>query len=1033
MKPSDARVRAGYISVAVTALTLVSSPVSPAQEISVVDDATNTTLTDGQAQAVNFGCTKPGVPRSRSFTVTNSAAPELVLPALGLSLPPGYTLNPPWPTALVVPEINVSVFKTDASASGDSESIFVDVVKVPSIISIQQVKISIPATPPSGGNTPASQFPYIDSDTDILISQTLTTLLDTDPTTTGPNSWACPNPNGDVCTQFADQVISGSSDNRWRTAVVNITPGKLSGSLDDPTANGELRFGFALQQLNPPYLPPGEQNDGDAYGLGGIDVSITLYNSQTMTTEVVSGKFVDDGIDNDASEVTLFGTPLVVPVPIVLGQNQSYTFQVGLNAATEGVYAGNWSLNTNDADEDPFNFPITGIVDGTPPTINGLPANIEQVVDPGVCSAVVSWVAPTAGDNLDPAPSLVQTGGPASGSVFPVGNHVIEYTATDCAGNQTAASFTVRVLDTEPPVLVGCLPQRIVASILPSEASVAVTYPPLSAFDTCDPNPVVVCTPPSGSQFPFGTTVVTCIARDSSGNESAPATFKVIVTMANPSPMQRFVEVVSERNLPAPGVAGAKMYTVSHALLNEAGSIVIEGTMLGAGANDVAVWKDAGGGLQLVSREGDAAPGSGLPITRFDDLILNDAGEVALEIFLRGATADTDAAHVSDVSGSLGLSLNEGDVAPGGAAVFKTLHEPAFDGQGATVTPANLLLGTGGVTVDNDTGVWRKPAVGLLEEVAREGSPVGPGLPGVNFGHISPRAVANENGEFAIYAFLAIGPGVTLNDNAAILAGPPGALAVVAREGQVAPGPTAAVFSTFAAESINSAGRVAFEANLRTGGGPAVTAANDTGLYTNSSGVLKLIVREGDPVSTCLGAAGGVFSSFRETFVADNGDVFFHAFLTGGAVGSHNDGGFWRWQASDSSLQLVLREGDVAPSTQGSVFAALTDFAVSDAGLHAVSATLTPGIGDCELTNNFGLWLDNGVFGVPVLKVREGDTVNLGLGGKAAVTVLYIDKTTNALGGAGGHGKVLNDLGEMILRASFDNNSSGALMLPVAP
>jgi T5SS/PEP-CTERM-associated repeat protein len=44
-----------------------------------------------------------------------------------------------------------------------------------------------------------------------------------------------------------------------------------------------------------------------------------------------------------------------------------------------------------------------------------------------------------------------------------------------------------------------------------------VTFDPV-ATDTCDPDPTVLCVPPSGSTFPVGTTTVTCTVQDNAGN-----------------------------------------------------------------------------------------------------------------------------------------------------------------------------------------------------------------------------------------------------------------------------------------------------------------------------------------------------------------------------------------------------------------------------------------------------------------------------------------------------------------------------------
>ena len=69
--------------------------------------------------------------------------------------------------------------------------------------------------------------------------------------------------------------------------------------------------------------------------------------------------------------------------------------------------------------------------------------------------------------------------------------------------------------------------------IPPAEATgpsgAVVTYTNPTASDLVDPSPSVTCLPASGSTFPLGDTTVSCTATDSSGNTSAPETFKVTV------------------------------------------------------------------------------------------------------------------------------------------------------------------------------------------------------------------------------------------------------------------------------------------------------------------------------------------------------------------------------------------------------------------------------------------------------------------------------------------------------------------------
>jgi hypothetical protein len=87
------------------------------------------------------------------------------------------------------------------------------------------------------------------------------------------------------------------------------------------------------------------------------------------------------------------------------------------------------------------------------------------------------------------------------------------------AGGGTTCTFTVTVVDTQPPVITCPANQTGVTdrNACPSTACQVVTFPAPTASDNC-PGVVVVCSPPSGSCFPTGVTTVTCTATDGSGN-----------------------------------------------------------------------------------------------------------------------------------------------------------------------------------------------------------------------------------------------------------------------------------------------------------------------------------------------------------------------------------------------------------------------------------------------------------------------------------------------------------------------------------
>ena len=68
-----------------------------------------------------------------------------------------------------------------------------------------------------------------------------------------------------------------------------------------------------------------------------------------------------------------------------------------------------------------------------------------------------------------------------------------------------------------------------VRALSTSVRGATVTYT-VEAGDTRDGAVTPVCTPPSGSLFPIGTTKVTCTATDEAGNQANPVTFDVVVT-----------------------------------------------------------------------------------------------------------------------------------------------------------------------------------------------------------------------------------------------------------------------------------------------------------------------------------------------------------------------------------------------------------------------------------------------------------------------------------------------------------------------
>ena len=165
-------------------------------------------------------------------------------------------------------------------------------------------------------------------------------------------------------------------------------------------------------------------------------------------------------------------------------------------------------------------FTVTVVFDEPPPTIGSAPANITREAN-GPGGSIATYVAPTATDSK--GSPLVVTCTPASGSLFPVGTTTVTCSASNSQGETATTTFTVTIVDTTPPVLTLPGDTTVYAT---SGAGVSRDDPAVAAFlgaatarDIADPAARVTNDAPSS--FPVGTTTVTFVATDASGNRSS--------------------------------------------------------------------------------------------------------------------------------------------------------------------------------------------------------------------------------------------------------------------------------------------------------------------------------------------------------------------------------------------------------------------------------------------------------------------------------------------------------------------------------
>jgi len=172
---------------------------------------------------------------------------------------------------------------------------------------------------------------------------------------------------------------------------------------------------------------------------------------------------------------------------------------------------------------DTSEFSLT-VIDSQPPAI--LPhADTLTVADPGLCGTVVDYDI-LAADNC---PEVSLECSPPSGSVFPVGFTTVRCIAIDDMNLADTMTFEITVSDTSHPTL-DCPGDMSVVNDSGFYGAV-VDFAP-AASDNC-PGVNLYASPPSGSYFEMGPTVVHVTATDAVGNASV-CQFTVTVELNDP-------------------------------------------------------------------------------------------------------------------------------------------------------------------------------------------------------------------------------------------------------------------------------------------------------------------------------------------------------------------------------------------------------------------------------------------------------------------------------------------------------------------
>lgn len=466
----------------------------------------------------------------------------------------------------------------------------------------------------------------------------------------------------------------------------------------------------------------------------------------------------------------------------------------------------------------------------------------------------------------------------------------------------------------------------------------------------------------------------------------------------------------------APGTASGVFFSsFSVPRMNEAGQVAFKATLSGEDVSEQSnsgIWSENMGSLRLVAREGDAAPGAvdGAVYSDFgnSELVFNTSGQTAFSGTLAGLGVDStnNRGIWSEGLGSLALVARIGDIAPGTG--------------GRRYTRFFSILGSLHL---NDAGqtAFSAETTGLVDGIWSESS--GPlALVAVERGNFSQLFYTKFNG-MGQTIFI-----TSISGKHSIVLEEPGTLSIIVNSGDPAPGTATATFGGLFEPSLNDAGQIAFRANLV---GTGVDSTNDRGIWSEGSGTLNLIAREGSPApGTDIGVLFG--SGFDDPLINGAGDTVFTGNLTGeGLTQFLNDTGMWL--EKDGALDLIAQSGVTEPpGVSSSDFADFREFSTYVLnGVGQVAFVHSIGGGGVDTTNNRGIWATD-PSGELVLIVRTGDLfdVNNDPSIEDLRTIKSVDLLTGS-GGEDGQPTSFNDAGQLAFKLSFTDGSEGIFVATI--
>jgi len=347
-----------------------------------------------------------------------------------------------------------------------------------------------------------------------------------------PTSPALVTTAGRVVTYSAVDSTGNTSQMSFIITLTDETPPLITGlpgnvTLAPPPGICGVNFDWALPVITDDCFLSSVETVFEPPALFGVGTTVVSYTASDSSGNSTTESFSVTVLDNDTPQFV--STPGPIEVVTTNGQCDAvvtWEEPVAVDCTSTtltsthssgslfpiGVQQVFYTASDPLGNSSTVSFSVS-VTDGSPPDLVNAPADMTIVANPGECTAVASWPAPTASDNCS---AVTLTTNVEPGTALPVGVTAVTYTVSDDAGNSFLHTFFVTVMDTSSPTADIVL-QDINADSGLGLCSAQVFWTEPQYTDDCSISQVSQ-SHPSGAFFDVGVTTVTYTATDAGGN-----------------------------------------------------------------------------------------------------------------------------------------------------------------------------------------------------------------------------------------------------------------------------------------------------------------------------------------------------------------------------------------------------------------------------------------------------------------------------------------------------------------------------------